>query len=305
MAAAAAELPDSVLVRILALLPLRERLGAASVCRRWQRLAQDREVWRDVDGSAHPLSSRSLWLLLRRRFQPSLRTLRLRGRLRSALRQRLLSPALLAALAKRCPRLLGLYLTETDLRHLPSSSLPASLVALELSCCEIPASWFCSALPNLRHLVIRRVPAFSDRHLLNVVSGSRLKSLSLSGTYRLTDVGICRAAPRLEELETLRLIRCGVGDSAAGSIGLYMKRLRLLELGEAHGLTEAGLKSLGSLRSLETLDLHLPLSPGAVIAVCRALPGLRSLQLRGLRFEDGITDQIRADFPFCSFSKAP
>ncbi|NXY48176.1 FXL12 protein, partial [Ceuthmochares aereus] len=53
MAAAVEVLPDSVLVRILAMLPLRERLRAASVCRRWHRLAQDREVWRDVDGSAH------------------------------------------------------------------------------------------------------------------------------------------------------------------------------------------------------------------------------------------------------------
>ncbi|NWR80008.1 FXL12 protein, partial [Centropus unirufus] len=46
-------LPDSVLVRILALLPLKERLRAASVCRQWHRLARDREVWRDVDVSPH------------------------------------------------------------------------------------------------------------------------------------------------------------------------------------------------------------------------------------------------------------
>ncbi|XP_053907837.1 F-box/LRR-repeat protein 12 isoform X2 [Cuculus canorus] len=281
MVAAVAALPDSVLVRILTLLPLKERLRAAS--------------------------SRSLWHLLRRRFQPSMRSLRLRGTLRSALKPRLLSPALLAALGKRCPELHRLCLVETDLRFIPYGSIPASLTVLELSCCEIPSAWFSAALPHLRHLVIRDVPAFSDRHLLNVSSWSRLKTLSVFGAYRLTDAGICQAAPRLEELECLRLCQCGIGDSAAGSIGRYMERLRILEIGEDHALTEAGLNSLGSLRSLEMLSLNLyrTVSPSAVIALCRALPGLRSLQLHGVRFEDGIMDEIQADFPFCSFSEAP
>ncbi|XP_052655923.1 F-box/LRR-repeat protein 12 isoform X2 [Harpia harpyja] len=48
-------LPDSVLLQVLALLPLRERLRAARVCRRWQRLAMDRAVWRHVDLSPHRL----------------------------------------------------------------------------------------------------------------------------------------------------------------------------------------------------------------------------------------------------------
>uniref|UniRef100_A0A8C3DI76 Uncharacterized protein n=1 Tax=Corvus moneduloides TaxID=1196302 RepID=A0A8C3DI76_CORMO len=48
-----APLPDSVLVQVLALLPLRDRLRAARVCRRWQQLAQDRAVWTHVDLSPH------------------------------------------------------------------------------------------------------------------------------------------------------------------------------------------------------------------------------------------------------------
>ncbi|NWR22500.1 FXL12 protein, partial [Dicaeum eximium] len=51
--AARPALPDSVLVQVLALLPLRDRLRAARVCRRWQRLAQDRAVWTHVDLSPH------------------------------------------------------------------------------------------------------------------------------------------------------------------------------------------------------------------------------------------------------------
>ncbi|NXI82458.1 FXL12 protein, partial [Rhipidura dahli] len=48
-----APLPDSVLVQVLALLPLRDRLRAARVCRRWQQLAQDRAVWTQMDVSPH------------------------------------------------------------------------------------------------------------------------------------------------------------------------------------------------------------------------------------------------------------
>ncbi|NXE34617.1 FXL12 protein, partial [Ptilorrhoa leucosticta] len=48
-----AALPDSVLVQVLALLPLRDRLRAARVCRRWQQVAQDRAVWTHVDLSPH------------------------------------------------------------------------------------------------------------------------------------------------------------------------------------------------------------------------------------------------------------
>uniref|UniRef100_A0A8C3TTU8 F-box domain-containing protein n=1 Tax=Catharus ustulatus TaxID=91951 RepID=A0A8C3TTU8_CATUS len=55
--AARPPLPDSVLVQVLALLPLRDRLRAARVCRRWQQLAQDRAVWTHVDLSPHRYTS--------------------------------------------------------------------------------------------------------------------------------------------------------------------------------------------------------------------------------------------------------
>ncbi|KAM6188731.1 F-box/LRR-repeat protein 12 [Sarcoramphus papa] len=304
-------LPDSVLLQVLALLPLRDRLRAARVCRRWQRLALDRMVWRHVDLSPHRISSRTLWHLVRRRLRDSLRTLRVRGTLRSGGKQRLLSPALLTALGKRCPHLRRLSLAETDLRPVPYDSIPSSLTALELTRCEIPAAWFCGsaarALPQLQHLVVRNVPAFSDRHLLNVSSQSHLKTLSLSGTYRVTDTGIQRAAPRLEELERLALRHCIIGDSAVDFIGRHMKRLRFLEIGDAYSLTNAGLACLATLQRLETLCLDLcdTISPGAVIALCRALPQLRNLKLGGARLENEVFDKIQASLPHCSFSHAP
>ncbi|XP_074881290.1 F-box/LRR-repeat protein 12 isoform X2 [Buteo buteo] len=316
MAAAAANpelpvLPDSVLLQVLALLPLRERLRAARVCRRWQRLALDRTVWRHVDLSPHRISSQTLWHLVQQHLRDSLRTLRVRGALHSGSKRRILSPALLAALGKRCPQLHRLCLTETDLRPIPYENVPPSLMALELSHCEIPAAWFCSsaarALPQLQHLVIRNVPAFSDRHLLNVASQSSLKTLSLCGTYRVTDMGIQRAAPHLEELERLVLRHCVIGDSAVGFIGRHMKHLQFLEISDTYSLTNAGLACLASLQRLETLCLDVcdKISPGAVIALCQALPQLRNLKLGGARFEDKVIDKIQASLPHCSFSLTP
>ncbi|XP_042658777.1 F-box/LRR-repeat protein 12 [Tyto alba] len=304
-------LPDSVLLRVLELLPLRDRLRAARVCRRWQRLALDRAVWRDVDLSPHRLTSQTLWHLVRRRLRDSLRTLRLRGALGSGGKRRLLSPPLLAALGERCPHLGRLALADADLRPLPYDTIPASLTALELTRCEIPAAWFrassARAPPRLQHLVIRNVPAFSDRHLLNVSSLNPLKTLSLCGTYRVTDTGIQRASPHLEALEHLVLRHCVIGDSAADFLGRHAKRLRILEIGDACSLTDAGLASLATLQLLESLclDLGYQISPGAVIALCRALPQLRNLRLGGAHLEDEVMGEIQASLPRCSCSPAP
>lgn len=248
---------------------------------------------------------------MRRHLRDSLQTLRVQGTLCCGGKQRLLSPALLAALGRRCPRLRRLCLAETDLRPVPYESIPPSLEALELSRCEIPAGWFCGsaarALPRLQCLVVRNVPAFSDHHLLNVSSRSRLKTLSLSGTYRVTDRGIQRAAPHLEELERLVLRRCIIGDSAVDFVGRHMKRLRFLEISDAYSLTNVGLAHLATLRCLETLCLDLcdKVSPGAITALCQALPQLRHLKLGGAGLEDGAIDKIQASLPRCSFSRTP
>uniref|UniRef100_A0A8C9FRI1 F-box and leucine rich repeat protein 12 n=1 Tax=Pavo cristatus TaxID=9049 RepID=A0A8C9FRI1_PAVCR len=211
--------------------------------------------------------------------------MRLRGALRTASKHRLLSPALLSALTARCPHLQHLSLTEADLHTLPYDSLPPSLTTLELRCCEIPSLWFCgSSAPRLQRLQLRNVPAFSDRHLLNVSSHGRLRVLSLSGTYRVTDAGLERAAPHLEELERLELRHCVLSDSALRFIARHMKQLRVLELTSIPQLTDSGLASLAALELLEVLhlDLYNRFSLRAVAALCRALPRLRSLTLDGL-----------------------
>ncbi|XP_061871618.1 F-box/LRR-repeat protein 12 isoform X2 [Colius striatus] len=298
-------LPDTVLLRILALLSPRDRLRAARVSRRWRRLARDREVWRHVDLSEERLTPRALWALARGPLLPPARGLRLRGSLCSGSRlPPLLSPALAAALARSCPFLSSLWLSEADLRKVPFASLPPTLRTLELQRCEIPAAWF-RGPARLRRLELSDVPAFSDRHLLAASCHSPLSSLSLAGTYRLTDEGVTRAAPHLRGLERLRLSRCPLGDAAIAAVS-RLPRLRHLDIGGAAAVTAHGLASVAALRELRELRLALSprLPPGSLLAVCHALPRLRRLGLAGDGVSDGVLDTLRAAFPLCSVSHA-
>ncbi|XP_006023517.1 F-box/LRR-repeat protein 12 [Alligator sinensis] len=305
-------LPDSLLLEILSQLPLRERLRGARVCRRWRRLVQDKVLWRHVDLTPYEISSRILWHLLRHHLRNNVRTLKVRGTLCSSRKQEFLSPALLQALGKQCPGLQRLCLVCADLRRLPYDFMPSSLMTLELSRCEIPGMWFrratgpdsTSAPPQLKHLFIYEVPSFSDWHLLDVSSQTRLQTLTLCGTYRVTDAGLQRAAPHLEALEHLTLRQCILTDFATHFIGRYMKQLRTLEFSDAPSLTDAGLACLVPLKYLETLCLAscAKLSCDAIVTVGQALPQLRNLNLSGISFDDQAIRKIQASLPNCCFS---
>ncbi|XP_053158989.1 F-box/LRR-repeat protein 12 isoform X2 [Hemicordylus capensis] len=255
------------------------------------------------------MSSKALWSLLRNHLRGSLRTLKVRGSLHSARKQEVFSPALMQALGKQCPGLHRLCLTETDLRSLPYDCIPSTLTTLELSCCEIASAWFqvpaaspnSQAFPQIQHLVIRNVPAFSNQHLLNVSIQGTLKTLVLSEAYRVTDVGIQTAAPHLGDLELLALRQCSIGDSATHFIGRHMKRLHNLDLGGSPSLTDAGLACLTSLLGLEELGLEscCSLSPEAIVAVCQALPQLRHIDLSRIAFEVQMIHKIQAGLPKC------
>uniref|UniRef100_A0A674IAT8 F-box and leucine rich repeat protein 12 n=2 Tax=Terrapene triunguis TaxID=2587831 RepID=A0A674IAT8_9SAUR len=268
-------------------------------------------LWRFVDLRPYKLSSRILWHLLRQYLRNSLRVLKVRGALYSMRKHEFLSPALLQALGKQCPSLYHLCLTQADLRRLPYDCIPSSLKSMKLSQCEIPVVWFQKSaspetprvLPQLQHLMIHNVSAFSDQHLLNISSQTSLRTLTLSGTYRLTDTGIQRAAPYLEDLECLVLRKCVITDAAVHFIGRHMKQLRSLEFSNTCSLTDAGLACLAALKCLETLHLEsrFKLSPDAIVAVCQALPQLRNLNLDGIDFEDQTIHKIQASLPNCRF----
>nr|XP_020634844.1 F-box/LRR-repeat protein 12 [Pogona vitticeps] len=301
------DLPDCLLLMILAWLPPRDRLGGARICRRWNRLVRDKFLWRHVDLTSYKISSKTLWHLLRNHLQGSLRTLKAQGYINSVRKREVFTPALMQALGKQCPSLCHLCLTATDLRSLLYEHIPSSLTTLELSLCEIPSGWFkvpegsqpLWTYPKIQHLVIRDVPSFSDQHLFNISVQGTLKSLVLSNTYRISDAGIQRASLHLGKLEHLTLQCCSIGDSATHFVGRHMKSLHTLDLGGSFHLTDAGLLCLSSLSLLEDVSLAhcIALSPEAILAFCQALPQLRHLDLSGIKFKDEIIHKIQATLP--------
>ncbi|XP_053225168.1 F-box/LRR-repeat protein 12 isoform X1 [Podarcis raffonei] len=307
-------LPDSLLLRILECLPPRDRLGGARVCRRWRRLVRDKLLWRYLDLTPYKMSSKALWHLLRNNLRGSLRTLKARGSLHSLRKQEVFTPALMQALGRQCPNLHRLCLTETDLRSLSYDCIPSSVTTLELSSCEIPSLWFkvseasktCPAFPQIQHLVIQNVPAFSSQHLLNISIQGNLKTLVLSEAYRITVEGFQAAAPHLGGLEHLTLRRCSIGNLLTHVIAFHMRHLQSLDLGDNPSLENRGLPCLSSLLDLEDLCLEscCKLSSEAIVAVCQKLPRLRHLDIRRLEFQDQVIHKIQADLPGCVVTSA-
>ncbi|XP_043843213.1 F-box/LRR-repeat protein 12-like isoform X2 [Dromiciops gliroides] len=291
--ATASELPDWLLVEILSFVPVRDRLRSSRVCKRWRRLVLDKTLWKRLDMSPYRVGPKVLWQLLRQYLGSGLRTLKVRGRLLSGPRAPLLSPALLQELGKRCPHVACLSLLEEDLRKIPFSCLPRSLRCLELQSCELPQAWFPqgnapSSLPHLEHLVLDRVPAFSDVQLRALPRQGALCSLVLRVTYRVTHQGLRDALPGLSNLRLLELCGCSVSaDGALQAMGSFLPRLRELRL-TVTGLTAKGLAILVEMQTLEILGLLGPpptpdeLSAKDILTFCLMLPNLRVLSLQGM-----------------------
>ncbi|XP_066449637.1 F-box/LRR-repeat protein 12 isoform X2 [Eleutherodactylus coqui] len=278
------------------------------VCKRWKRLVLDKSLWRYVDLTPYKLNSKILWHLVRHWIGSSLQTLKLKGVLNSVRKQEFLTPAILQVLEKRYPNFEHLHLQETNLRSLSFDCLPSTLKTLELSECEIPLTWFKSSttktksLLKLENLILNKVSSFSNQHLEIICSQSCLKTLCLSGTYRINDIGIQKAVPHLKGLEHFKLNECNITDITLHLIGCHLKHLRTLALLDFHYLTDAGLACLSGVKTLEKLWLEycFCFSSSSISTVCVSLPALNYLNLNGIFFEGQVIDEIRKSLPHCT-----
>nr|XP_033780922.1 F-box/LRR-repeat protein 12 isoform X2 [Geotrypetes seraphini] len=263
------------------------------VCKHWKKLVLDKTLWKDVNLMPYKINSKVLWHLVRHYLGSSLRSLQLKGLLHSVKKQDLLTQNVLQALAKRCPGLQRLCLHKADLRSLSYESLPSSLKVLELSHCEIPFAWFqtttpCTVpLPQLEHLALSKVPAFSNQDLEMVSLCNPLKTLILSGTYRVTTKGMLLAVGHLKQVKRLTLHGCDISNTGLYAIAKNLKALQHLGLAGFHRLDE-GLPCLTVLKTLERLDLWQcdQLSADTIVSVCAELPALKSLNLNGKTSEE-------------------
>ncbi|XP_053321032.1 F-box/LRR-repeat protein 12 [Spea bombifrons] len=305
-------LPDNVLLEVLGFLSVRDLIRSGRVCKRWKRLIMDKSLWKNVDLTPYKLNSKIFWHLVRHRIGTSLQTLKVKGLLNSAKKQEFLTSAVLQEMEKRYPNLENLHLEETSLRSLNYKCFPSTLKTLGLHQCEIPMDWLKASptknknLSNLQTLVLRNVSSFSNHHLETICSQSSLKTLSLTGTYRVNDIGIQKAVPYLKSLEHLKLHGCSITDITLHLIGCHMKHLRILALTNFRSLTDSGLSCISGVKTLETLWLEHcnGLSSNCIIAVCVTLPVLKYLNLNGIIFEGRGIDEIRKSLPNCRITNS-
>ncbi|XP_075715066.1 F-box/LRR-repeat protein 12 [Rhinoderma darwinii] len=305
-------LPDCVLLEVLSFLSVRDLIRSCRVCKRWKRLVLDKSLWRYVDLTPYKLNSKILWHLVRHWLGTGLQTLKLKGLLNSVKKQEFLTPAVLQVLEKRYPSLEHLDLQEINLRSLNYDCIPSTLKTLVLSECEIPLTWFKSStnktkgVLKLENLILNKVSSFSNHHLETICSQSSLKTLCLSGTYRVNDIGIQKAVPYLKGLEHLKLNECNITDITLHLIGCHLKNLRTLALVDFHYLTDAGLACLSGVKTMEKLWLEccFCFSSSSIIAVCVSLPALNYLNLNGIFFEGQGIDEVRKSLPRCTVTNA-
>ncbi|KAG8441292.1 hypothetical protein GDO86_006865 [Hymenochirus boettgeri] len=252
------------------------------------------------------LNSKIMWHFVRHWLRTSLQTLKLKGLLHSVKKQEYLTPAILQEMAKRFSCLENLHLEQTSLHSISYDCFPSTLKTLELSQCEIPMVWFNASsnqsrsLPKLENLMLNNVSSFSNHHLETVCSQSVLKTLFLSGTYRVTDIGIQKSLLFLKGLQHLKLQSCNITDIALHLIGCHLKCLQTLALTNI-SMTDAGLACLSSIKTLEKLWLEysIHLSSDSIIAVCVTLPALNFLCLNGIFEGHGSIDEIKKKLPNC------
>uniref|UniRef100_A0A8C5N5H8 F-box domain-containing protein n=1 Tax=Leptobrachium leishanense TaxID=445787 RepID=A0A8C5N5H8_9ANUR len=300
-------LPDNVMLEVLSFLSVQDLIRSGRVCKRWKRLVMDKSLWRHVDLTPYKLNSKILWHLVRRWLGTSLQTLKVKGLLNSVNKQEFLTPAILQVIEKRYTSLEKLHLEEINLRSLIYECFPSSLKTLELYHCEIPMTWFRTSpsknktFPNLENLVLKNVSSFTNHHLETICKQSSLKTLYLSGIYRVTDIGIQKAVPYLKGLEHLKLHDGDITDITLHLIGCHLKRLRTLALINFRSLTDAGLSCLSDIKTLEKLWLEycFHLTSNCIIAVCVGLPSLGYLNLNGIIFEGQGVDEIKKSLPNC------
>ncbi|KAM4675276.1 F-box/LRR-repeat protein 12 [Discoglossus pictus] len=300
-------LPDNLLLEVLKYLSVKELIRSSRVCIRWKRLVADRALWKHVDLTPYRLHSKLIWHLLRHWMGNNLQSLKITGVINSLMKCEFLTVAVFLEMSKRFPELKNLHLVRTNFRSVNYDCLPSTLKTLELVQCELPLFWFKRSpgkrrvLPLLETLIITDVSSFSNYHMDIICSHSALKTLLLSGTYRVNDLGVQKASNHLSELEHLKLQGCNISDNTLHLIGRQFNSLKTLDLTNICTLTEDGLFALSGLKNLEKLWIEYccSLYAHSVISVCNSLPALTFLHLNGL-FEGQSIDDIVKGLPNCT-----
>jgi hypothetical protein len=152
------------------------------------------------------------------------------------------------------------------------------------------AEWkLLSHLRGLKTLRVTHQPS-TDHEVRHLARMTQLEELTLDGA-EISDEGL-RQLGRLISLRELTIgndsvvkpALPGITDRGLGYL-TSLRNLTTLGLGPTHA-TEAGLQQLGSLRSLESLQIGLPAGTPAELTWLRRCPKLKTLILSGVHVAD-------------------
>lgn len=202
----------------------------------------------------------------------------------------------LSSLSKLC------YLTRLNVTIYNSSELVAlrhitavkSLKELRLSLNKSSSENLLDALIGhaaLEVLVVTDWPSLTDNGMSKIAKIPKLQLLGVSGCTKITATGI--AALKGLSLSSLDIGGCDrVGNEGAQAIAA-MSGLQML-YAKASGITDDGIKHLGKLTKLDTLDLSDNFGiTDACLADLKKLSALKNLNLSGTELTDKAVDVLK------------
>ena len=146
-----------------------------------------------------------------------------------------------------------LYITKANLTKIDSSLLPSGLTSLTLHKCRVTVRWFQPAvekgtLQELEVLDLEGSTRTENATVTDIAEFTRLKSLDLSGCYRVGEPGVKAFAEKLTALEKLRMDDSEVDDPCLHHIGRHLKGLKVISMKNCSRITDIGLGSFSSLK---------------------------------------------------------
>ncbi|XP_072049746.1 F-box/LRR-repeat protein 12-like [Amphiura filiformis] len=253
-------LADNVLVDIFSFLDVKDKCRTAQVCRRWNSLIHQKSLWKHIDLTPFKVDLRSIWKLVRAYYTDMLLSLRLHGFTESIKSTECISNAVLTDIKSRCPNLRELFVTKANLITINSSLLPAALKQLTLHKCLISVDWLKPAvdkglLKTVEKLSLCGTTRTSDATLKDLTKLPKLKSINLSGCYRIGESGVSAICQSLSQIEEAYFDGCDINDQCLHHIGTRWTSLKVIILENCSRITDVGLGSLSILKKLTHVNL--------------------------------------------------
>lgn len=258
-------LPDNIILTIMNYLDVTSLVQLSRVCRRFYHLYTDESVWSDVDLTtiASRLDVRKLKKIIHERLPGSLIGIRL-----ASTKKQFVTGVALDELFDRCPNIRAITLKGCDLTQLPSTCKlfhNPTLEHVSIVNCTIGFRWMEAvqvSWPKLTHLSLAgsvKLSNFDIQYMADCKPwATSLKSLDISGCYRISELGLKTVCTSFENLKSLSVSRLPFNDVNS----------------------EKMIEHIASLKQLKHLSIvQIPLSLETHARLPKLFPHLNSLYL--------------------------